>query len=616
MPAATRRRTTSSPGKTPDLQATWLRPRDRKGGVCGYTLRGLTCIRRGAHYCEPRANRVVAFFREYLVHTKGIHTRRAFILRRWQEWDIVRPLFGEVIWSVEQQRYVRRYRTGYIILARKNGKSELAAGCLLYLLIGDDEEAAEVYSAAADTKQAGKVFEPAKRMSQLSPVLSSRLTHNKNARRLIDEKTASYYEVITADADGELGHNPHGFVLDEVLSQKDGSLWGALDTARGARSQELMLAFSTETDQQVSFGASLIDEAERIAEDPSRNWSIFAYVRKLPRNVSELRNLEAVYPGHPDLPVVSVDAAGQEVIDPFNEANWKWPNPALDDFLSRESMRRDAESARNEPSKENGFRQFKLNQRVSQASRWMPMHIWDGAVGELWLSPDQRLPELAGREAFFGLDLSARFDLTAWCLLFPGEGVADLMWRFWIPESAVPGLDAATNDRASEWIRDGWLTATEGDVIDYEEVYSTIQGDARRYRLVAGDGDEWSSYPVLQEVSKRTAMKLDEKFAVYKSTFERMSPGMTDLMAMVRESRIAHHGNPVARWCFDNVEVRHAPYNPDVIRPDKPARMPGGKRIDAVPAAVMAINASRRPDPEPKKVPMVHAWPTDLTETG
>ncbi|WP_151484853.1 hypothetical protein [Streptomyces albicerus] len=118
---------------TVDHDARW-RPRDRRGDICGYTFRGKQCTKRAAHYCEPRADRVVAFFAELLVHTKGPHRRKPFVLKHWQEHEIIRPLFGEVIWSAEYGCYVRRYRIAYIVVARKNGKSELAAGLLLYLL--------------------------------------------------------------------------------------------------------------------------------------------------------------------------------------------------------------------------------------------------------------------------------------------------------------------------------------------------------------------------------------------------------------------------------------------------------------------------------------------------
>jgi phage terminase large subunit-like protein len=62
-------------------------------------------------------------------------------------------------------------------------------------------------------------------------------------------------------------------------------------------------------------------------------------------------------------------------------------------------------------------------------------------------------------------------------------------------------------------------------------------------------------------------------------------------MSLVKQKRFRHHGNPVAAWCFDNVQVRKAPYDPELIRPDKPDRAKTGKRIDAVPAAAMAVDA-------------------------
>src|SRR5690606_8888734 len=123
------------------------------------------------------------------------------------------------------------------------------------------------------------------------------------------------YEVITADPEGELGHNPHGFVLDEVLSQPDGRLWDALTTAQGARAQPLYLAITTETSEAVSFGASLIDEAEKVQEDPARAPHVFSFVRKAPCTVEEVNRLRRLFPGHPDLPVST---------DWKDERNWKW----------------------------------------------------------------------------------------------------------------------------------------------------------------------------------------------------------------------------------------------------------------------------------------------------
>ena len=80
----------------------------------------------------------------------------------------------------------------------------------------------------------------------------------------------------------------------------------------------------------------------------------------------------------------------------------------------------------------------------------------------------------------------------------------------------------------------------------------------------------------------------------------RISPGMTDLMGLVKDGLFEHHGNPVARFCFETVEVVRSKMNPDLIRPVKPERDSSGARIDAVPAAAMAVSAWKR-DPLPEQ---------------
>jgi phage terminase large subunit-like protein len=519
------------------------------------------------------------FFAELLVHTKGPHKRTPFLLRPWQEHEIIRPLFGEVVWSTEWRCYVRRYRIAYIVVARKNGKSELAAGILLYLLVGDDEEAAEVYSAAKDTKQAGKVFEPALRMMQLAPLLSARLVHNKNARRIIDERTASHYEIITADAKGELGHNPHGFNLDEVLSQPDGSLWEAMTTAAGTRLQELLFATTTETNDPSSFGAELIDEAERVQEDPARAPHILAYVRKLPSSDDQLDRLRRLHPGHPDLPVS---------VDPFDEANWKWPNPGLDEFKSRDAMRRQALEARNDPAKENGFRQYQTNQRVQQVTRYVPIDLWDANVGELAASPGWVVPRLLGRRCWAGLDLSAKLDLTAWCLLFE-DGSA--WWRYWCPESMVKPLDDHTGGQFRQWCDQGWVTVTDGNTIDYDRIYSDVEVDHGRFAISDITYDKWSGEPVRQEIEKRTGLTMIES----NTTFERMTPPMKEFMRLLKLEALRHGGNPVSRWMADCLEAKSPRDDPDRVRPVKPERQQSGKRIDGMPALFFAIDSRMAP---------------------
>jgi phage terminase large subunit-like protein len=534
---------------------------------CGFTLDGLTCLETDDHYCHPRADKVRAFFEEILVHTKGVYARKRFLLSDWQFDELVAPVFGDIVWDREFGVYRRRKRIIWIELARKQGKSELLAGIALYLLCADDEESGEIYGAAKDRDQARKVYDVAKRMVQLSPVLSARLEVFSSAKRIVDAATNSFYEVIAADAAGNLGHNPHGVIFDEVLTQPNGDLWDALRTSFGTRHQPLMVAATTPGDDPEGWCGRMHKEMVKIAEDPARAPHQLVYLRNTPADA-----------------------------DPWDETNWYHANPALGDFLSIQALRDEALEARNDPEKENSFRQFRLAQWVRQAVRWMPMHLWDDCLGEPWPTPAWGRQWLVEHDftdavAWFGLDLAARFDLTAWCVVIPDGDLFHAVWRFWIPEAAFNDLDRAQEGAWQHWAEQGWITVTEGNVVDYQRVYDEIEADADLFQLKAGDADQWSMAPVIQEVEARTGV---EEIIAYANTYARMTPGMDEVMAMVRDRRLVHHGNPVARHCFDAVEVVKAPYDPMLIRPHKPDRKPQAHRIDAVPALAMAAAAWRR----------------------
>lgn len=560
---------TSPPGETPARRRTSRGERvPAAGPVCNFTWAGEQCDQRGPHSCAPRIAHVVGFFAEVLVHTKGRWTNQAFILAAWQVADIVGPLFGTVVWSAEAERYVRRYRIAWIELARKQGKSELLAGVALYLLVADGEGGAEIYGCARDRDQARKVFDVAERMVKLSRVLSRRLKIYAASKRIVDEKTGSFYEIIAADAPGALGHNPHGTIVDEVISQRDGKLWAAMRTAMGARDQPLMIAATTAGDDEHSFAAAEHNEMQRILDDPDRAPHVFVYMRNTPADA-----------------------------DPWDEANWYYASPALGTFFSLQAIRDEALEARNDPSKEHVFRMFRLNQWQSTSTRWMPLHLYDASCGDLWLNPGWGRQQLAGRECFAGFDLAAKFDLTAWCLMFPTDDDAapiDVMWRFWLPEAGLERLDKVNDKKLSTWAKMGWLTVTEGNMVDYDRVLSDIGQDAADFAIRGADGDEWSMWPIIQRIADTCGLDAENgEVNVYKNTYEKMSAGMDEIYGLVTAQRFHHHMNPLARWCFDACEVRRAPFDANLLRPVKPERGTARKRIDAVPAAAMAANAMR-----------------------
>lgn len=533
---------------------------------CGFTFRDVACEESGDHYCAPRAAKVVFFFEHVLAHTKGRWARQAFVLADWQR-DILEGVFGNVRWDDEADGYVRVCRILWIEVARKNGKSEMLAGIALYLLMADDEESAEVYGAAADRDQARKVFDVAVRMVQLSPVLSKRLTIRAASKRIVDDRTASYYEVIAADAAGNLGHNPHGIVFDEVLAQKDDRLWHALRTGMGARTQPLMVAATTAGDDRTSFAGLQHQEYLRVMDEPERTPHVTAYIRNVPEDA-----------------------------DPWDESLWPLANPALGDFLSLKALQEEALEARNDPTKENAFRQYRLNQWVQQATRWMPMTLWDACTGSEAGTPlevAEALSARARRASYGGLDLSAKHDLTSWCVVLPGPrptDPADVMWRFWLPEGTFKEINDHTSGVAQTWVRAGWLTLTDGDVIDYDRVVEDVVDDCHRFHVKEIDYDKWAGEPVRQAIQGRLGRRFP--LVPIEPTFNGMTFPLTESMSMVMSQHVHHHGNPVARWCMDAVEVKRATENPDLLKPVKPERTTA-RRIDGVVAFVLAVRAWR-----------------------
>lgn len=524
------------------------------------------CEETGAHFCKPRAQYTVAFFENVLVHTKGRHARRPFVLASWQREEIVCPLFGYVHLDENLGIFVRDYRMGWIELARKNGKSELLAGVALYMLLADGEEGAEIYGAAKDRDQARIIWQVAMRMVQLSPILSRRrgLRIRAHEKRIVDERTGSFYTTLARDAMGNLGLDPSAIVFDEVISQPDDELWTAVRTAMGSRSSPLMLAATTAGNDPGSFAKAEHDENVRVADEPGRAPHRFAYLRNTP-----------------------IDA------DPFDQRNWGFPNPALHDFLSVDALRDEAIEARNDPAKENAFRQFRLNQWVNQSSRWMSMGLFRQCTGDVWPNAHWRPKLFAGREVWVGLDLSAKQDLTSMCVFLPPKGTepGHAAWWHWLPAEALPTLDHITSKQASVWVRQGFLRLMEGAVIDYEVLCDQIAEILSGLTVRELSYDKWSGEYVRQELLKRLGRRTP--MVAVEPTYVGMSMPMRELMELTVVKGWCHHANPVAQYCFDAVQIRRAPENPDMIKPVKPERSPNKVRIDAVITAALAIGGWR-----------------------
>ncbi|MBO0815328.1 MAG: terminase large subunit [Actinobacteria bacterium] len=523
----------------------------RRFPPCGRVFDGHECRRRGEHLCVPRYSHALSFFRELLVHTKGRWARQPFIAAPWERDEVLVPLFGRVEWSAEWRCYARVYREVYLSTGRKNGKTELIAGIMLYLLCADDEESAEVYGLALDKDQAALAYSAACRMLQLSPALARRLREIKGSTRIVDESTNSFFAITAGDAMGALGPSPHGAYIDELLTQPSRDLYDALRTGFGTRVQPVLVLATTADSDPAGFAAAERAWSERVAGDPEL----------------DRRRLVVLH-------AVPADA------DWGDEANWALANPALDDYLSRETLRDEYRKAVANPEAEKAFRQFRLNQQQQQAGRALQLARWDDGA----LPP----PPLAAAECYAGLDLASTSDLASYALDFPdGRGGHDVLYRAYAPEAAVPGLDRRTGGKASVWAAEGWLTVTEGNVIDYEAIKADMRADAETYDLREVAFDRWGATQLSSEL-------VEEGFPLIQTGqgFATMSGPTKEFLRLVAAGCYRHGGNPLARWQAGNLVTRTDPAGN--LKPDK-ARSPD--KIDSMVAGIMALDRALRHHP-------------------
>ncbi len=497
-------------------------------------------------FSEEKAKHAIQFIETLCSHTKGQWAGMRFTLLDWQK-QMVWDLFGTV-----KEDGFRQYRTCYNEIPKKNGKSELAAAIALLMTCADGEVGGEVYSAAADKEQAGLVYAVAAQMVRQNSVLGNRLKVIDSRKRIVDYKSNTFYQVLSRETCSKHGINPSAIIFDELHAQPTRELWDVLvEGTDYARAQQLVLALTTAGVYDVN--------------------SICWEVRERARQIKE-----GIVADKSFLSVMFV--ADKDKDDWEDEKVWARVNPSIGHIFTLDKIREDYENVKQNPARLNNFLRFRLNIWVNQATRWLPMDFWD--LGNI---PVEK-KELIKRACYGGLDLSSTTDLTCFCLVFPPDG-PDIYWRFlchfYVPEDTI--VKRSKEDRVPYdiWAKQGLITATPGNVVDYAFIRRDIQNAAKIYDLREVAYDPWGAVKLATELDNDDGIPMVEHRQGYKS----MSPPMKELYKLICAGVIAHGGNPVLRWCADNLAVEM-----DAAENVKPAKNKARERIDGIVAVAMGLS--------------------------
>ena len=507
--------------------------------------------------------RALAQFR----HTKGRWAGRRLKLGEgldpWQVVWIIAPVFGWVHFDDEVGEVVRVIRAVWIEVPRKAGKSTIASGIGNLLLLADGEIGAEVYAAAGDKLQARRVFDDAKKMCLTSPHARRRV--RALADVVADGKAGGIFRVLSKVAEAAHGLNVSGAVIDEIHVHKRRDLVDAIETGTGARSQPLVI-FITTADEATE--GSIYDEKHN-------------YTRKVADGIVE-------DPTH-----YGVIWAAEDTDDPFAESTWRKANPGLGVSPSLSYLRKEANKARTTPSYFPTFCRLHLNRRMRDAARAIDLKQWDDCGGIVDLA------RLKGRQAWGGFDLSAVSDFTAWWLGVDSPDPAvelEMFWHYFVPEDRVEGLERHLQVPLSRWIGEGWVTATEGNVIDYARVRDVALADCKVVNLRRLSYDRMFAGQMVQEISEE--LRGVEAVPVAQTYFGQ-SPSVKELWRLLgvteagtTAGRMRHGGDPVTRWMASVVETTSD--GQDNYRLVKPDRAKSQARIDGIAAMTTGLDGYLR----------------------
>jgi phage terminase large subunit-like protein len=506
---------------------------------------------KGLWFDLEAGDRVVQFLEEYCSHYEGEWRGQKVKLEEWQG-ELLRILFG---WK--QANGTRRFRTAYIELGRKNGKSFLCSGLALYLLVADLEPGAQVYSSATKEDQAAIVWRGSSEMVKASKKLQRFVKEMRSkGGRLVVEKSGSFFRPLGADSGTLDGLNPHGNVVDELHAHKDRRVWDVLVTAMGARRQPLTIAITTAgVYDELAIGWQQHDYACKVLDGTFEDDRFFAFV-----------------------------CAIDEGDDPYDPAVWGKANPNLGISCKEDELASQAETAKKQPSFSNEFFRLRLNRWTQQQQRWIGVEKWvacDPVVASREQS-EEREAELAGRDCYGGMDLSTTDDIAALVLCFPlADGSVELVPRFYLPEDTVRAATESGKGYYREWADAGWLLTTPGNVVDYAFIRRDVNELAQRYRIIELAYDPWNAKQLTGEL-----LEDGVKMVEVTQNFGNLSEPTKELEKRVVSKRVRHGGHPILRWMVSNAVVKSdAESNIRLVKPKKNSPL----KVDGVQAAVMSL---------------------------
>ncbi|MBQ1297945.1 MAG: terminase large subunit [Clostridiales bacterium] len=464
-------------------------------------------------YDHKKAKTAVMFIENFCHHHEGELAPKRLKLELWQK-ALVSIIFGVV-----DETGARQFREVFLVVARKNGKTLLAAAIAEYCTFLDGEYGGRIYFAAPKLEQATLCFEAYHQMILQEPELNAMAQKRRTDIYVKDGNTTA--KPLAFSAKKSDGLNISLCVADECASwQGDAGLkfYEVIKSSFGARRQPLLLAMSTSGYINDGIYDELMKRATRFLLGDSK----------------ESRLLPVLY---------MIDD-----LEKWNDINeLQKSNPNLGVSVSVDYMLEEIAIAEGSLSKKAEFLTKYCNIKQNSSQAWLPANVVSHAVGDRF-----ELDDFKSSYAVAGIDLSQTIDLTAAVIMIERRGELYVFAHFWLPAEKIDEAIARDGIPYNAYIQRGLLSPSGDNYVDYNDCFNWLVEMVEQYEILplCVGYDRYSAQYLVQDL-KAYGFKTDD---VYQG--ENLYGVMLELQGIMEDGRLHIGDNDLLKMHLLNSAIK------------------------------------------------------------
>ena len=504
--------------------------------------------RKDIEYRPAEAEKVIKFFETELYQWEGEWQGKPFKLEGWQQF-----IFHNIFAFYKNGR--RLTTTAYVQIPRKNGKTALLAGTAVYHLYADKTKTPQVLVGANSEDQAKICTTAAANMIKASPNLMAYIdagivsvySYKDRCSSISHKKRQGAIMAMSKDIKSKDGFNPSVGIVDEYHMADDSRLLDVIESGQGSRPEPLTFVITTSGYKKQGPCYSMlrrvaIDVLKGISDDDSQFSMI--YEPDTDDNWEDEKTWEKVNPNY-----------GVSVFPHYLKGRYK--------------------KAKNEGAgKEVEFKTKNLNVWTDSAVVWVTDENWMKCAGER---------SMEGKKWNLGLDMGLTRDYSSLVMVSDADknGVHDVYSFHWIPEESVSEKALKDNSNIPNWIRDGLIFTTDGNITDHRVITDFIIKLNEKHIINQVVCDPAFAISIMNDLNDQGI----ETIGLPQSP-SRLTPPTVRIYELILKQKLRHGGDPVLRWMLGNCLLKT--FSNDLIKVMKDIN--STQRIDGIDALINAVS--------------------------